>query len=204
MSEFNFSLMLTPAALSSTDKFKSKLQTIFDFSDYDHAKIDITNNIGTKFPLKIQELMLDDFYSVTVSKVLPNLPYSPCINQIIEKYLQSRKKICEMIMNIKSGKKSLFMTLPSGYNNECSDFGDPDLQFLFINDIFFKIKIYIEKLYLKGAYTEEEKKYISDKTAEKSALNVLGVTYLIRMITLISQLMEKMNLIQTDKGIVLI
>ena len=56
MSEFKFSLMQTPAALSYTNKFKSKLQTIFYFSDYDNAKIDITNYFRTKFPLKVKNL----------------------------------------------------------------------------------------------------------------------------------------------------
>ena len=56
MSEFNFSLMQTPAALPYTNKFKSKLQTIFYFSDYDNAKIDITNYFRTKFPLKVKNL----------------------------------------------------------------------------------------------------------------------------------------------------
>ena len=96
------------------------------------------------------------------------------------------------------------MTILSGYNTEYSYFCDPDQQLLFINDIFITIKIYNEKFYLKVANIEEEKKFISDKAAEKSALNLLGVTYLNHLITLISQLMEKMNLIQTDKGKVLI
>ena len=200
MSEFNFSLLKTDPFNLNSDKFQSKLQTIFDYSDCELAKIDINDNIGTKFPVKIQELLLDDFFSITVSKVLPVLPYYPSINQIIDKYLESRKKICEMIMKIKSGKKSLFITLPSVYKNECSDYGDPDLQLIYINDIFNKIKIYIEKFYVKCLYNEEEKLYISEKTSEKSSLNVLGVKHLIRLIILISQLMVKMNLMQNEKG----
>ncbi len=201
MSDNNLSLLTNKNVISTADKFHYKIQTLFDFSDSEFPKIDINDNIGTKFPLKIQELLFDDFYAITVSKTFPNLPYSPNINQIIDKYLQSKKKICEMIKNIKSGKRSLFNSLPTGFNNDvCFEFGDLDYQYIYINDIFSKVKIYTEKFYLKSVYTEEEKEYIIEKSKDKSALNVLGVTYLIRIITLISQSTPKMNLTNSEKG----
>ena len=204
MSDKNLSLLTNKSNISSSDKFYSKIQTLFEFTDNEFTKVDICDNIGTKFPQKIQELLFDDFYAITVSKSFPSLPYSPNINQIIDKYLQSKKKICEMIKNIKSGKRWLFNSLPNGCNNVVSyEFGDVDYQYIYINDIFSKVKLYIEKFYIKSVYTEEEKDYLEEKSKDKLALNVLGVTYLIRMITLISQLTPKMNLTNNEKGIFL-
>ena len=88
---------------------------------------------------------------------------------------------------------------------ENSDYFKFEFQWLYINDIFSKFKGFAEQAYLNVFYTKDEEQnannfimnYITNNNL-KTAISVLGIPYLIRILILYSAIYNGLNLNLTE------